>query len=189
MNQFNLKKTAGLIFILIFGLLATRCATPQKEIKEDRTYPLTEMNLENVFRENRGLKVLRENATMIHDVYRGGVQEKEEAERLMKDGKWEEARTHLEESNRYLRIVLRYLPEDEGYRNVYGDVMLIFLPNLLMADNALKLIAVYKNTNQNDKIPETKNEGERFLAESLKGVKTEWAYEVKKRFEGELPKK
>ncbi len=58
---------------------------------------------------------------MIHDYYRGGVQEKEEGERLMKEGRWEEARNHLEESNRFLRVVLKYLPEDEASRNVYGD--------------------------------------------------------------------
>ncbi len=68
MNQFGLKKISYLIFILIFGFLGTRCATPQKEL---RTYPLTEINLEKVFHENQGLKVLEENATMIHDYYRG----------------------------------------------------------------------------------------------------------------------
>ncbi len=186
MNRFNLKKISYFVFILIFGFLETRCAAPQKEIK---TYPLKEINLENVFRENRGLKIQPENATMIHDFYRGGVQEKEEGEKLIKDGRWEEAWTHLEVSNRYLLVVLKYLPVDEAHRNVYGDVMVIFLPNLLMADNALKLITVYKNTNKSDQVPETKKEGERFLAESLKSVKTEWAYEIQKGFEAESPKK
>lgn len=186
MNQFDLKKISYLIFILIFGFLGTRCATPQKEL---RTYPLTEINLEKVFHENRGLKVLKENATMIHDYYRGGVQEKEEGERLMKEGKWEEARKHLEESNRFLRVVLKYLPEDEAYRNVYGDVMVIFMPNLLMADNGLKLITIYKSMKNDDKITEEKNGGLYYLAESLKSVKTEWAYQIKKGLEDESPKK
>ena len=151
--------------------------------------PLTEINLEKVFQENRGLKVLEENATMIHDYYRGGVQEKEEGERLMKEGKWEEARTHLEKSNRFLRVVLKYLPEDEAYRNVYGDEMVIFLPNLLIADNDLKLITVYKNMGNDNKVAEAKRDGQYYLAESLKSVKTEWAYQIKKGFEDELPKK
>jgi hypothetical protein len=34
------------------------------------------------------------------------------------------------------------LLEDEAYLNVYGDQNVIFLPNLLIADNALKLIRV-----------------------------------------------
>jgi hypothetical protein len=187
MNQIDLKKIPYLIFILIFGFLGARCATPQKELK---TYPLTEINLEKVFQENRGLRVLRENATMIHDFYRGGVQEKEEGEGLMKEGKWEEARKHLEESNRYFQVVLKYLPEDEAQRNVYGEQMVIFMPNLLMADNDLKLIAVYKNTRNDNKVAETKGDGMHYLAESLKSVKTEWAYQIKKGLELEaLPKK
>jgi hypothetical protein len=175
-----------LIFILIFGFLGTRCATPKGELK---TYPLAEINLEKVFHENRGLKILKENATMIHDYYRGGVQEKEEGENLMKEGKWEEARKHLEESNRYLRVVLKYLPQDEASRNVYGDIMVIFMPNLLIADNDLKLVTVYKNLRNDKGIPELKVDGEEYLSKSLKTVKTEWANQIKKGFEDEFPKK
>ena len=95
MNRIDLKKILYLIFILIFGFLGTRCATPKEEVKtypKDYVHPLTEINLEKVFSENRGLKVLEENATTVHDYYRGGVQEKEEGEKLMKEGRWEEAR-------------------------------------------------------------------------------------------------
>ena len=184
MNRIDLKKISYLIFILIFGFLGTRCATPQKELK---TYPLTEINLEKVFNENRGLRILEENATMIHDFYRGGVQEKEEGESLLKEGKWEEAGIHLEKSNRFLRVVVKYLPEDETSRNVYGDVVVIFMPNLLMADNNLKLITIYKNTKNDNKVAEAKRNGEYYLAESLKIVKTEWAYQIKKGLEEVLP--
>jgi hypothetical protein len=186
MNQFDLKKISYLIFILIFGFLGTRCATPKEEL---RTYPLTEINLEKVFSENRGLKVLEENATMIHDFYRGGVQEKEEGERLMKESRWEQARNHLEKSNWFLQVVVKYLPEDEASRNVYGDVVVIFMPNLLVADNYLKLITVYKSTKNDNKIADAKGNGEHYLSLSLKSVKTEWSYQIKKGFEDELPKK
>jgi hypothetical protein len=186
MNRINLKKISYLIFILIFGFLGTKCATPQKELK---TYPLTEINLEKVFNENRGLRILEENATMIHDFYRGGVQEKDEGERLMKESQWEQACIHLEKSNRFLRVVLKYLPEDEAHRNVYGDIVVIFVPNLLMADNNLKLITIYKNTKNDNKAAEAKRNGEHYLAESLKSVKTEWAYQIKKGLEEALPKK
>ena len=190
----NLKKISYLVFILIFGFLGTRCAThTQKE--EVKTYPkdyvhsLTEINLEKVFNENRGLKVLEENATTVHDYYRGGVQEKEEGEKLIKESRWEEARKHLEKSNRFLRVVLKYLPEDEAYRNIYGEQVVIFLPNLLIADNDLKLVTVYKNMRNDDKAAEAKGNGQHYLAESLKSVRTEWAYQIKKGFEAELPKK
>lgn len=192
MNRIDLKKISYLICILIFGFLGTRCATPKDELKtfpKDYIHPLTEINLEKVFNENRGLKVLEENATMIHDYYRGAVQEKEEGESLLKESRWEDARVHLEKSNRFLRVVLKYLPEDEAYRNIYGEQAVIFLPNLLMADNHLKLIAVYKSAKNDMKVAEAKGEGKYYLAESLKRVKTEWGYQIKKGLEDEPPKK
>jgi hypothetical protein len=188
----NLKKIVFLIFILMFGFLGMRCAAPKEEVKtypKDYVHPLTKINLEKVFSENRGLEVLEENATTAYDYYRGGVQEKEEGERLMKESKWAEARTHLEKSNRFLRVVIKYLPEDEPSRNVYGDQMVIFLPNLLIADNNLKLCAVYKAMKNDDEVVEVKSDGQRYLAESLKSVKTEWAYQIRKGFEDESLKK
>jgi len=194
MNRMNLKKISFLLFILIFGFLGTRCATPTHK-EEVKTYPkdyvhsLKEIYLEKVFNENRGLKVLEENATTVHDYYRGGVQEKEEGEKRIKESRWEEARVHLEKSNRFLRVVLKYLSEDEAYRNIYGEQVVIFLPNLLIADNDLKLVTVYKNLKNDDKTAQAKAEGQQYLAESLKSVRTEWAYQIKKEFESELPKK
>jgi hypothetical protein len=192
MNQIHLKRMSYLIFILILGFSAARCAAPKEELKtypKDYVHPLTEINLEKVYSENRGLKVLEENATTVHDYYRGGVQEKEEGEKLIKEGRWEEARRHLEKSNRFLRVVLKYLPEDEAYRNVYGEQVIIFLPNLLIADNDLKLVTVYQNMKNEKKVAEAKEEGRYYLAESLKSVKTEWANQIKKGFEAELPRK
>ena len=190
----NLKKISYLVFIVVFGFLGTRCATPTHK-EEVKTYPkdyvhsLKEIYLEKVFNENRGLKVLEENATTVHDYYRGGVQEKEEGEKLIKESRWEEARNHLEKSNRFLRVVLKYLPEDEAYRNIYGEQVVIFLPNLLIADNDLKLVTVYKNLKNDDKTAQAKAEGQQYLAQSLRSVKTEWAYQIEKGFESELPKK
>jgi hypothetical protein len=192
MNRANLKGVLSLTFIIIVGFLGTKCATPKEGLKtvpKDYVYPLTGINLEKVFAENRGLRVLEENATKVHDFYRGGVQEKEEGERLFKESRWEDARNHLEKSNRFLRVVVKYLPEDEAHRDVYEGQTVIFLPNLLMADNDLKLITVYKNMRNDNRAAEVKDEGQYYLAESLKSVKTEWAYQIKKGLEEELPKK
>ena len=139
--------------------------------------------------ENRGLKVLEENATTVHDYYRGGVQQKAEGEGLLKEGKLEEALARFETSNRFFRVVLRYLSNDEAYRNIYGDHVVIFLPNLLMADNYLKLVTLYKKMGMDDKALEQKGHGGYYLSESLKSVKTEWAYQVKKGLEEGVLKK
>ncbi len=190
MKRNRLKKVSYLIFILIVAFFGARCATDThthepvaKTYPKDYLHPLKDINLEKVYAENRGLKVLEENATTAHDYYRGGVQEKEEGETLMKEGRWNEARIHLEKSNRFLRIVLKHQPEDDAYLNVYGEQTIIFLPNLLIADNDLKLVSVYKNLKNDSKVAEVKTEGQLYLAESLKGVKTEWADQIKKGFE------
>ncbi|HVP80304.1 MAG TPA: hypothetical protein VMV04_20670 [Thermodesulfobacteriota bacterium] len=192
MKRRLLKKILLLIVILFLGCLGTRCATPKEESKtfaKDYVHPLKEINVEKVFSENRGLKVLEENATKVYDYYRGGVQEKEEGEGLLRESKWEEARKHLEKSNRFLLVVLKYLPEDEAYRVVYEGQTVIFLPNLLIADNALKLVPVYRNLRNPDLAAQTLAEGQRYLAESEKSVKTEWAIQLKKGFEDESSRK
>jgi len=194
MNCIDLKKISYLSLIIIFGLLGTRCAATKEELHahgdmasvktypKDYLHPITEINFEKVLNENRGLKVAEENATKVHDNYRGGIQEKVEGEKLLREGKWEEARIHLEKSNWFLRVVLRYLDKDEAYRNIYGDHVIIFLPNLLSADNYLKLVLIYKKMERDDKALEMKGYGEDYLSQSLKHVKTEWALMVRKEF-------
>jgi hypothetical protein len=196
MKGITLQRLLFLLLIVTVGLLGMRCAGPNEELGEspDRTakdyvYPLTEINLDKVYAENRGLKVLEENATMVHDYYRGAVQEKEEGERLLKEGKWDEARSHLEKSNLFLHVVLKVLSNDAAQLNIYGDQVVIFLPNLLIADNDLKLIKVYKTLGNEDKAAGAKSDGEYYLAESLKTVKTEWADQIGKGFEDALSKK
>src|SRR4030042_396897 len=201
MNCIDLKRISYLSIIIIFGLLGTRCAATKEELHahgdmasvktypKDYLHPITEVNFEKMVNENRGLKILEENATTVHDYYRGAVQEKAEGEKFFKESKWGEAEAHLEKSNRFLRVVLRYLPEDEAYRNIYGEQVVIFLPNLLIADNDLKLVTVYKNLKNDDKTAQAKAEGQQYLTESLKSVKTEWAYQIKKGFEDTLQKK
>jgi tetratricopeptide (TPR) repeat protein len=195
------SQIAFVIFVVLLGITGTRCAVTKEdthahgETASVKTYPkgyvhpLTEINLDKVINENRGLKVLEENATTAHDYYRGGVQQKAEGERLLKEGKWEEALTRFETSNRFFQVVLRYLSEDEAYRNIYGDHVVIFLPNLLSADNYLKLANIYQKMGRDDKALEEKGHGEYYLSESLKNVKTEWAFQVQKGLEGLSPKK
>ena len=55
-------------------------------------------------------------------------------------------------------------------------------PNLLMADNYLKLISIYKKMERDDKAVKMKGYGEDYLSQSLKHVKTEWALMVRKEF-------
>jgi hypothetical protein len=201
MNKLRILKILLLFFLLPIGLFMAGCATTREDMSMDeampmregmamRTYPknhvfpLSEINLQKVIEENRGMKVLKENATTVRDYYRGGVQEKEEGERLLKEEKWEEAMSHFIKSDRFLEVVIDYLPRDEPYRNVYGDHFIIYMPNLLIADNQLKLTKVYKKLKMSDNdIYWTKKKGKAYVAQSLRRVKTEWAFQVKRELE------
>lgn len=157
-----------------------------KTYPKDYVFPLSEINLEKVIEENSGLKVLRENATTVRDYYRGGVQEKAEGERLIREKKWEEAMSHFIKSDRFLEVVLDYLPEDEAHRNIYGNHFIIFMPNLLIADNYLELVRIYKKLKMGrDDIYWEKKSAKKYLAYSLKSVQTEWALQVKRELEEE----
>jgi hypothetical protein len=187
--------------LLLFAFLLTQCAAPKEEVvtqgemgpmrmfSPDHVFPLSEINAEKVFEECGGMKILEENATTIRDYYRGGVQEKEEGERLLQQGKWGEAEDHFTKSNNYLKVVTEYIPEDEPYRNVYGDQFVIFLPNLIMADNQLKLARIYGRTNREGDVYWAVWQGQQYLSQSLKTAKTEWGFKIKKEFEEELARK
>ncbi len=206
MNQLHIARVLSFSFLFFFGLFMAGCATTHEEemmpmheampmeegmammktYPKDYVFPLSEINLEKVIEENRGLKVLKENATTVRDYYRGGVQEKEEGERLLKEENWEEAMSHFIKSNRFLEVVLDYLPKDEPYRNIYGHHVVIFMPNLLIADNHLKLIEIYKKLKMDESdIYWTKKSGKRYLARSIRSVKTEWALQIEKGLEEE----
>lgn len=147
---------------------------------KDHVYPLTEINLERVIEENQGLRMSKENATLVHDYYRGGVQEKAEGERLMREEKWVEAEAHFHESNRFLKVVVDYFPDDEPCKNIYGDHVVIFLPNLLIADNQLKLMEIYSKTRKYEDIYWARRDGRAYLSRSLGSEKTEWGYLLRK---------
>jgi hypothetical protein len=204
----GLKRIPCLLLVSVVGLLGTQCAATQQELhsheeiapmkmthagmtftmahSKDHVYSLAEISFKNLIEENQGLKILPENATTANDYYRGGVQEKAEGERLMKEGKWEEAKTHFEKSNKYLKVVVKYLPEDEPCKNIYGDHLVIFLPNLLVADNQLKLMEIYSKTKKNEYISRARRDGGAYLSRSLGRVKTEWGYLLKKDLEEKL---
>ncbi|MDI6764238.1 MAG: hypothetical protein QME83_14625 [Thermodesulfobacteriota bacterium] len=195
-----LKKICCLSLILLLCLLGTGCATskeehahgeasPIKVYPKDYVHLLTEINFDKIVNENRGLRVLEENATTVHDYYRGGVQGKAEGERLLGEERWEDARMQFEKSNRFLQVVLDYFSKDEAYRNIYGDHVVIFLPNLLVADNYLKLIRIYREIKMDDEIYWANREGEKFLSFSLRSVKTEWAFQIRRGFEQAFPKR
>lgn len=184
-----------LLVTIFFGLFAAQCSLSPEVLRspgqkpspggssKDDVHPLTEINFGIVADEHQGMKILEENATTVYDFYRGGVQEKREGEKELKEARWAQARSHFEKSNKYLRIVLNHIPEDEARRHIHGDETMIFLPNLLVADNYLKLMSIFRAMKFEGGFLEAKERGLAYLSRSLQKVKTEWAYQIKKGFE------
>lgn len=198
MNSRPWRKAILSSLFLLLSFLMSQCAAQKVELNThggtapprvfppDHVFSLNEVNLEKVFEECRGVMVLEENATTVRDYYRGGVQEKEKGERLLREGRWEEAEARFKKSNRYLEKVTEYLPEDDPCLNVYEGHFLIFVPHLLMADNELGLAKIYKKTNRKGDVYWTLRRGREYLSQSMKTAKTEWAYKMKKEFEEEM---
>lgn len=192
----SLKRALPVMLILLIVLGGTRCTATKEElhdhgkmapavsVSKDHVYPMSEVNFEKVIKENQGLQVLLETATTANDFYRGGVQEKELGESLLKAEKWEDARIHLEKSNQFLRVVVNSLREGEAQRNIYGTHKVIFMPNLLMADNDLKLASIDRRIGKEKEAVESERAGKGYLSKSLGQVKTEWAFQLQKEFEG-----
>jgi len=115
-----------------------RCATlPQRRGKtypKDYVHPLKEINLEKCLVKT-GLKVLEENATTALTTTAEGPG-KGRREKLIKESRWRRPGDLLKIES-FLRVVLKYLPEDEAYRNIYGEQMVIFYPTP-DCDNDLK---------------------------------------------------
>jgi hypothetical protein len=83
---------------------------------------------------------------------------------------------------------LAEIPEDEPCKNIYGDHLVILLPNLLVADNQLKLMEICIETKKNEYIPGIARERWTHLSRSLGRVKTQWGYLLKKEFEEKFQK-
>jgi hypothetical protein len=86
------KRLSLLIFsLIVVALSGFGCAAKKEEVQvheevpsmmthggvttmmthaKDYFYPLTEISLEKVIKEHQGLKMLKENATMVHNYYR-----------------------------------------------------------------------------------------------------------------------
>ena len=142
----------GVVLYILINLTACATINPNADpveteelilSEEDKVSPET-VDMEIIFDENRGLPVLRENALTFHDYYRGAVQRKEEAEALLKEGKWSEAETLLLESNKWLKIVHKIKMDDELNFPVYQHAAIRYLPNYLLGDNYYKLAIIFQ---------------------------------------------
>lgn len=146
MRRGNMRR---LILVLFIAQAVMACAiVGQKgENQQPEEYVLSEkdqispdsVDLEMIYEENRGLRVLKENALTFHDYYRGAVQRKEDAEMLLEKGEFSKAESLFLESNKWLVVVLKIKGDDDINLPVYHSTAIRYMPNFLMGDNNYKL--------------------------------------------------
>jgi len=141
-----------------------------------RLIPLQEANLEAVFEENEGLEVTRENAKELRDFYRGGVQQKAKAEKKFQEKDYPAAMKLYHSSNELFSTLLEYLDEDSADYNLFEGTNVLFFPNLLLADNYLKIGRIHDAMGRKKPAYRHWKQALSSVKRSLKSESTEWGF-------------
>jgi len=134
------KKRFFTILALLVLFFLTGCATsPSPSGTPSRPIALAKANLEAVIEEHDGVEVFWENARDLRDFYRGGVQQKAKGEGKFQEKIYPEALKLYEKSNEFFLSVLAYDNRDSAEYTLFEGTNILFFPNLLLADNYLKM--------------------------------------------------
>jgi len=179
------------VFVMLFSLLAFwGCATaPPPSPTSQRTIPLVEANLEMVFEENEGLEINPEDAKEIRDFYRAGVQRKALAEKRLRENAHPEALKFYQESCDLFATVLKYLDEDAVEFPCFEGASILFFPNLLAADNHLKMGKIQKTMGREGPAQRNWKKALAFARQSLSSEKTAWGLSLQEEILSLLPGK
>ena len=175
-----------LIFLIVFAGCAT--APPPSPI-DSKPLPLQTANLAMVLEENEGLEINLEDAKEVRDIYRAGVQKKALAEKRFQEKAYPEAMKLYQESCDLLATVLRYIEEDTADFPCFEGTSILFFPNLLAADNHLKMGKIQKALGRENPAQRNWKKALFFSRQSLRFEKTEWGLSVQREILSLLPQK
>ncbi len=179
------------IWVMICFLVAfLGCATaPPPSPTSQKPIPIKVANLEMVFEENEGLEINPADAKEIRDYYRAGVQKKALAEKRLQEKAYREAMMFYEESCDLLSTVLRYIEEDTAEFPCFEGSSILFFPNLLAADNHLKIGKIQKAMGRESSAQRNWKRALFFARQSLRFEKTEWGISLQQEILSLLPEK
>lgn len=177
--------------VLLLSLIAfAGCATaPPPSPTDQKTLPLQTANLEMVLEENEGLEIHVEDAKEVRDIYRAGVQKKALAEKRFQERAYPEAMKLFQESCDLFSTVLRYMEEDVADFPCFEGTSILFFPNLLAADNHLKMGKIQKTLGRENPAQRNFNKALFFSRQSLRSEKTEWGLALQREILSLLPEK
>ncbi len=160
------------LFPALLTFLGCAATTPPPGSK--RLIPLKEANLQAVLEENEGLEVTLEDAKDVRDFYRLGVQQKAKAEKFFQEKNYPEAMKLFRSSDESFSFLLRYVDEDSAEFELFEGTQILFFPNLLVADNDLKIGLILRATGKEGAAQRSWKRALSFLKESLQAEPSEW---------------
>jgi tetratricopeptide (TPR) repeat protein len=164
---------------LVFALLAFQgCAATTPPPGSKLLIPLKEANLQAVFEENEGLEVTLEDAKEVRDFYRRGVQQKAKAEKQFQEKNYPEAMKLYQSSNESFSSLLQYVDQDCAEYELFEGTHILFFPNLLVADNYLKMGLILRGMGREGPAERKWKRALSFLRESLRTEPSEWGLAV-----------
>jgi hypothetical protein len=164
-----LGRTVGLLsFFFFLGCASVPLPVDQPMI------PLKEANWELVLEENEGLEVLLPDCKEVRDFYRGGVQQKAKGEKLFQDKAYAEAMKLFKASNDFFQSVLDFIPQDDAKYALFEGTEVLFFPNLLVADNYLKMGSIDREKKEMSAARRNWKQALAYADKSLQSENTEW---------------
>lgn len=168
--------------LLIVALLAFQgCAGTTPPAGSQRLVLLKEANVEAVFEQNEGLEVTAEDAKELRDFYRRGVQQKAKAEKLFQQKSYPEAMKLYHSSNWSFSILLQYIDQDSAEYTLFENTHILFFPNLLVADNELKMGLILQTMGKEGSARRCWKRGLISVQKSLGAERTEWGLSLQEK--------
>ena len=167
----------GFLVFLSF-LMIQGCATSPPPLADSPLVPLAKANLEAVLEEQEGLEILWDNAKEVRDFYRGGVQQKAQAEKKYREKSYSEALKLYDQAKDFFLVVLKYINEDSCEYVLFEGTQILFFPNLLMADNYLKTGRILKEMGRDSSARRQWKSALPYIQQSLRCEKTEWGLAI-----------
>jgi len=179
----------ALLLIFAFALLAIQGCAGVPPPASGPPIPLKEANLEAVFEQNEGLEVTPEDAKELRDFYRLGVQQKAQAEKLFREKSYPEAMKLYRSSNDSFSTILRYMDQDSAEYMLFEDTHILFFPNLLVADNELKMGLIMQSRGKEGSARRCWKRSLTSIQKSLQAERTEWGLSLQEKLISLLPSK
>jgi len=168
-----------LVFFLLLIFPACAATPPPLPPSDSPLIPLSKVNLEAVLDEQEGLEMIWENAKELRDFYRGGVQKKAEAEKKFQEKRYPEALKLYDSSDEFLLVVIKYNNQDNAEFPLFEGTSILFFPNLLLADNKLKMGRILRETGHESSALHKWKQALPYIDQSLKSERTEWALSLR----------